>query len=276
MMCAWKQLLSVLPPEISEQAASVGKEALQELRLRVNAPPELITSGGSVWPTERVVEKADLDFVMNAASRYSPWCAGTMARGYLTAPGGHRIGICGEGFEAEEGACGFRSIRSLCIRVAKDFPGLAQKAAGAEGSILIVGAPGWGKTTLLRDLARQISRKQTVCVVDERGELFPEGLERGKRMDVLTGIGKARGMDMVLRTMSPMCIAVDEITAQSDCIGLLQAANCGVRLIATAHAGSGEDMKSRALYRTLLENNVFQTRLQLHADKSYRVERMAL
>ena len=275
MMCAWKQLLSILPPGISAQVNSDGRETLQELRLRVNAPPELITGSGSVW-LKGSVRKEDVDFVINAASRYSPWCAGTMAQGYLTAPGGHRIGLCGDAVIHSGSAAGFRSVSSICVRIARDFPGIAEKAAAATGSILILGAPGWGKTTLLRDLARQISRRQTVCVVDERGELFPEGLERGRRMDVLTGFPKPMGIDMVLRTMGPECIAVDEITAEADCMGLIQAANCGVRLLATAHAGCGQDLKQRDLYRILLEKGIFQTQVQLRRDKSYRVERMAL
>lgn len=273
MICAWKQLLNILPPEIRTQVDPAGRETLQELRLRLGFPPEMITADGSIW-ISGMAGKEELDYVLNAASRYSPWCAGTMAQGYITAPGGHRIGICGDCVARGGTAGGFQTITSLCIRIARDYPGVADQVPDEEGSILILGAPGWGKTTLLRDLARKISQKRVVCVVDERGEVFPQGIQRGKRMDVLHGFPKPQGIDMVLRTMGPECIAVDEITAQEDCNGLIRAANCGVRLMATAHACGMQDLKRRSLYRELLDKGIFRTFVLLDKDKSYRVERM--
>ena len=273
MICAWKQLLSILPPEIGAQVDRLGKETLQELRLRLNAPPEMVTAAGSVW-LKGTVRKENLDYVVNSASRYSPWCASTMAQGYLTAPGGHRIGICGDAVWNADVPGSFQRFTSLCIRVARDYPGAADKIKDIWKSILIIGAPGWGKTTLLRDLARRIANDRVVCVVDEREELYPEGIQRGKRMDVLHGFSKPQGMDIVLRTMGPDYIAVDEITAEADCAGLIQAANCGVRLIATAHGSGLQDMKQRTLYRPLVDRNIFQTIVVLKKDKSYSVERV--
>lgn len=275
MMCAWKELLSILPPRLRREVDSLGKESAQELRLRINAPPELVLGGKEIWLRENVTEE-DLNFIINTASRYSPWAAATMAQGYLTAPGGHRIGLCGEAVCRNGCFEGIRQARSLCIRIARDFQGIGKDAAALKGSILILGAPGWGKTTLLRDLVRQLAQKETVSVVDERGELFPEGVARGKRMDVLTGCPKPAGIDMTLRTMGPSCIALDEITAEGDCQALVQAANCGVRLVATAHAASERDFRCRSVYRVLVENRIFDGLVLLHKDKSYHVERMTL
>ena len=272
MMCAWKQLLSVLPPRLRPEVDRLGKNAMQELRLRLGMPPELVLSGESRW-LGCCVSREDLNYCINAASRYSPWAAATTAQGYLTAPGGHRIGLCGEVVCKDGIVTGIREISSLCIRVARDFPGIARRAADAPGSILILGAPGWGKTTLLRDLIRQRSRTQAVAVVDERGELFPEGFDRGSRTDILRGCRKAEGVQQVLRTMGPACIAVDEITAGEDCAGLLQAVGCGVTLLATAHAASAEEFIRRPLYRSLADKGIFQWFLIMHPDKSYRAER---
>ena len=274
MMCAWKELLAVMPPRLRSEVDRLGKEDLQELRLRVHSPPELVLRSGSRWLSGESTRE-ELSFCVNAASRYSPWSAATAVKGYITAPGGHRIGLCGEAVCKDGQACGIREVKSLCIRVARDFPGIGKKA-DLQGSVLILGAPGWGKTTLLRDICRRMAETETVSVVDERGELFPDGFGRGKRMDVLTGCPKAEGVEMVLRTMGPACIAVDEITAPADAEALVQAANCGVRLLATAHAASAKEFRRRPIYRPLIEQGIFETLVVLRQDKSYSVERMAL
>lgn len=274
MMCAWQELLSVIPPHLRQEVDTNGKETMQELRLRINAPPEIVLSGRSVWGT-RLTEKRDLDYIVNAVTRYSPWAGETMAKGYLTAPGGHRVGVCGEAICKNGVFSGYREIHSLCIRVARDFRGLAENAS-IKGSAILLGAPGWGKTTLLRDLIRTISEKETVCVIDERKELFPPGFQTGRCMDVLSGCPKQCGIEMVLRTMGPACIAVDEITEAADCAALQKAANCGVRLLATGHASSLEDFLNRKVYRPLIDGEVFQTILILQKDRSFTVERMKL
>ena len=273
MDCAWKKLLSVLPLRLRDTVDKTGRETLLELRLRLNEQPELICTTGAYFLQETVTRE-DLTFCVNVASQYSPWTASTASRGFLTAPGGHRIGICGAIVCRNGTVTGFCEVFSLCIRVARDFPGIAKKADGISGSIVIIGAPGWGKTTLLRDLCRRISQQQTVCVVDERSEVFPDGFKRGIRMDVLTGCPKIYGIEMLLRTMSPSYIAVDEITAEEDCNALVQASNCGVQLIATAHGSSVEDFFRRGVYRTAVEHSLFQTVLLLRPDKTFTIERM--
>ncbi|MDY4489543.1 MAG: ATPase, T2SS/T4P/T4SS family [Candidatus Faecousia sp.] len=273
MRCAWKELLDILPRWMITDVDALGRSSLQELRLRLDAPPELV-SCDSVQRLGRQVSSEDLSYCVNAASRYSPWAAATIAQGFLTVSGGHRIGLCGEAVLKNKEITGIRKVTSLCIRVARDFPGIGSSAAGLRGSMLILGAPGRGKTTLLRDIARQISEKSTVAVVDERGEIFPSGFVRGDRMDVLTGVPKAGGVEMVLRTMGPEWIAVDEITAEEDCRSLLQAQGCGVRLLATAHAGSLDEFRGRPIYKALLDNHVFDYLLILHSDRSYGTERI--
>lgn len=273
MRCAWKELLDILPRWMITDVDALGRSSLQELRLRLDAPPELV-SCDSVQRLGRQVSSEDLSYCVNAASRYSPWAAATIAQGFLTVSGGHRIGLCGEAVLKNKEITGIRKVTSLCIRVARDFAGIGSSAAGLRGSMLILGAPGRGKTTLLRDIARQISEKSTVAVVDERGEIFPSGFVRGDRMDVLTGVPKAGGVEMVLRTMGPEWIAVDEITAEEDCRSLLQAQGCGVRLLATAHAGSLDEFRVRPIYKALLDNHVFDYLLILHSDRSYGTERI--
>lgn len=275
MNCAWKELLNILPPRMRGGVDRQGRETMEELRLRLGSPPELVGGGKSTWLTENAAQ-GDLDYVVSAASRYSPWAAATVAQGYLTAPGGHRIGLCGEAVCRGGQMDGIRQVRSVCIRVARDFPGIAKGAADIPGSILILGAPGWGKTTLLRDLIRCKSQRCQIGVVDERGELFPEAFVHGKRLDILTGCPKPKGIELVLRTMGPQYIALDEITAEADCGALIQAANCGVQFLATAHGTSLRDLQSRCVYRPLIEQKIFHEILLLHPDKSFTRERMAV
>jgi stage III sporulation protein AA len=277
MRCAWNELLAILPPWMRGDVDKAGAGNLQELRLRVGLSPELCFSGGSMY-LDRPAEPEDLDFVVNTASKYSPWSTASAGRGYLCAQGAHRIGLCGEAVIQGGEMKGIRRVTSLCIRVARDFPGIA-KAVDPMGSVLIAGSPGSGKTTLLRDLIRQRSAlgQGSVGVVDERGELFPSGcFPAGPRTDVLTGCGKPHGIEVLLKTMGPACIAVDEITAEADCDALMEAGWCGVHVYATVHASGKEDLLSRRIYRKLVESRVFDTLLVMQSDKTWRRERINL
>ena len=274
MKCAWNSLLMVLPGWLRPEVDRLGRENLQELRLRLNKEPELVMAGESQWLSRNVCQD-DLNFCVNTASQYSPWAAQSVSQGYLTAPGGHRIGICGDAVIQNERFRGIRRAESLCIRVARDFPGIGEVPSRFQGNILLIGPPGSGKTTLLRDIARQISKREPVSVVDERGELFPTDMfESGQRLDVLRGCSKKEGIMLALRTMGPATIAVDEITAQEDCEAFIQAGWCGVRLLATVHAGALSDLCSRALYRPLWESKLFQHFVVLDRYKNWHEERM--
>ena len=277
MKCAWKELLAILPLWCRQDVDELGRDTLQELRLRLGSVPELVRSNGEV-KLKRPVTAEDLSYVVNTASRYSPWAAATASQGYITAAGGHRIGLCGQAVVQAGEMTGMRVISSLCIRVSRDIVGLARPLSGNSGSILIIGRPSSGKTTLLRDLVRQRSDtgRFAVGVVDERGELFPPGFATGFRTDVLSGCSKGQGIDQLLRTMGPATVAVDEVTSEKDCDALVKAGWCGVHLLATAHAGSREDLFSRPVYRSLVSQKLFDTLVILQPDKSFRTERMTL
>lgn len=281
MNCAWQAYIDLFPLWTRSQIDFYRNDLL-ETRLRLGEAPELRTRKGSLFLSRKVLPD-DLRFVINMGSKYSPWAAESISSGYITTQGGHRIGVCGVVAIHDGKINGIRTPTSLCVRVAREFPGIAKPLSNMKGSLLIIGSPGCGKTTLLRDLVRQISQTRdcAVAVVDERGELFPnlEGrmlFTPGVRTDVMNGCGKSEGIDMVLRSMTPMFIAVDEITRKEDCDALIRAAWCGVHLLATAHAGSIDDLKRRPIYQRLLESKVFQNIVVLKPDKTWTMEELHL
>lgn len=280
MKCAWQSYLNLLPIWMRQLVDKYGRERLLELRLRINKPPELITLNGPIW-LERLTTEEDLRFSVNVASHYSPWACQSTLRGYITAPGGHRMGLCGSAVMKDGSVVDVRDLTSICIRVSRDFEGIAKQALQYDCSVLIIGRPGCGKTTFLRDYVRQLSYKETqmVAVVDEREEIFPRNgnqfcFDTGKQIDIISGFSKRTGVEIMLRNMTPSVIALDEITAHEDCKALLYAGWCGTRLIATAHAGTKRDLYSRPVYRPLVENQLFDTLIVFHSDRSWHIEGM--
>ena len=280
MRCAWQALVNLLPVWMRESVDRLGKDSLQEIHLRSNAPPELVLVSGRKY-LERCVSDEDLRFVVNVATRYSPWNATTTSHGFITAQGGHRIGVCGHAVMDGEAVKGVHEITSLCVRVARDFAGASNGADDGTSSILVIGKPGSGKTTLLRDMIRSRSNMDlgNVSVVDEKEEIFPRAFNQmcfypGRHTDIISGCGKKAGIEMVLRNMNPSMIAVDEITAEEDCAALLHAGWCGVHLIATAHAGSREDLLSRPVYKPLIQSRLFDYLIVLDQDKRWHREEL--
>ena len=278
MICAWQEFLKLLPPGLRQQVDKDHSKELLELRLRIGYRPELVLKNRSLW-LDKITDKQEIRFIINAVSQYSPWTATSISSGFITAPGGHRIGFCGDVITQNGTITGIREVSSLCMRVARSFQGISGDEL--NGSVLIIGKPGSGKTTLLRDMIRQISEKGSgsVCVVDERCELFPlvqnvHCFEPGPRTDILSACDKPNGILMLLRTMCPQYIAVDEITAPEDCDALLNAGWCGVHLLATAHAYDRNDLFRRPVYRSIVSNHLFDTLVIMQPDKTWRAERM--
>ena len=155
----------------------------------------------------------------------------------------------------------------------------AKKRGEALEHVLLYGAPGLGKTTLLRDLIRSVSEGGAalrVSLADERGEVaalyngLPQ-LEVGRRTDIVEGCPKAQGLMLLLRAMNPQVLAVDEITAPEDVQALTTAAGCGVTLLATAHGEERADLERRPLDRPLLEEGLFRFLIRIRREGERRI-----
>lgn len=279
-----EQILPLLPDQYAAALRKTAWDGIEELRLGTGRPLRLWRNGREeeLWPLAR---QEDLEDLLRRACRQSVYaCADSLRQGYVTVEGGHRIGVCGTGVTERGEMRNLHLPSSIVIRVAHQVPGCADGLMPGLGqSTLLLGPPGSGKTTLLRDAVRQLSdrRRQRVGLADERGELSASvggaaQLNIGSRTDVLLHVDKAAAVMMLLRTMNPQWIAVDEITAPEDITALEQAAYCGVRLLATAHGSCLGDLRRRPLYRRLMDAGVFQSVAVLKWDKSYTVEEVSL
>lgn len=183
------------------------------------------------------------------------------------------MGVCGEVVWENNAIHSLRNFSSISIRIAHEHKGIGTIPSR---STLILGPPGCGKTTLLRDCVRLLSDADEcrVALLDERGEIAAcrdgvPGFDVGGHTDILTGCQKATGIIMLLRTMNPQWIAVDEITREEDIRAMVQASYCGVRLLATAHADSLQDLQRRPIYRELMEQKVFEDYLLFQREHKF-------
>lgn len=269
------------------ERANPDLEKLQEIRLRAGKPLLLRYGGKEYFLTKQGqlsdsmqeecrVSAAELKETLEYVSGYSLYAFDEeLKQGYITVPGGHRIGVAGKIVMEKGRITCIRHITCINIRLSHQVIGCADPVlpyVTREQDIchtLIISPPGCGKTTLLRDIIRQASNGceflagKTVGVVDERSEIagsymgVPQN-DVGMRTDVLDGCTKTEGMMMLLRSMSPQIIAVDEIGSYSDQEALENVFHCGCRLLATVHGNSVEDIRRRPLLQHMLQNRMFE------------------
>ncbi len=247
---------------------------LQEIRCRIHQPIELIFDHQVQMIQDHIIHRSQLTSILNQISAYSLYrMEGELREGYITIHGGHRIGLAGKVTVHKRQVHTLQHVTFLNIRIAKEHKGIAYSLLpyiyeGNYQQTLIVGAPKTGKTSLIRDIARFISEgwnhvpSRKVGLIDERSEIAAshQGLPTlhvGSRTDVLDQCPKAEGMMMMVRSMSPEVLIVDEIGSKEDVQAILEAMHAGVTVICTAHGNSLEDIQKRPSFIPLFSARAF-------------------
>lgn len=280
------QAAGCLCPSISRRLIPLAPKlgsAAQEIRLRLNRSvcvvcPDVtyfVTKSGGLVSTPisdcmLTVTKSDIADTFHNICNYSVYTRqNEIVNGFITMQGGHRAGICGTAVINNDKITNIRDISSINVRIAREHKDCAKSLVASlmklQGGILVCGAPCSGKTTILRDMARLISTEnnKNVALIDERGEFA--GTSAGKfqndigMCDVYDSYIKSEAMLQAIRSMAPDIIICDEIGSDDDIAAVEHSVNCGVRVIASVHASSEKELKSKSNIKRLAYTGAFST-----------------
>lgn len=269
-------LLPLLPQQAAEALKKCPIEQVQEVRLRLRQPMEVVMGGESrlfYAPNGRgmLLEKEVQSLLSAFCGKAVYAWEKELKEGFVTLPQGCRVGVSGR-IGGRDGL--LSPVTGFCIRIGRSVKGCALPILpkllkdGQLLSTLLFSPPGGGKTTLLRDIIRLISRGeggavgQRVSLVDERYEISgdpvgEEGYDLGPRTDVLGGAPKGEGLLRMLSTMGPQVLAADELNFLEDTEGVLEARRRGVRVLCSAHGESLQGLIKRRGMETLWTERVF-------------------
>lgn len=277
-------LTGCLPRQLGRMLLAQKEGDVREIRVRAEGRASVLTASEEVtspgtYTQQQVAQMAE------ALCEHALYArAQEQRQGFVTLRGGHRMGLCGRVVTSGQSVRALREISSFCVRVAGQWYGAAdalmpfvQEADGRIHSTLIVGLPGSGKTTMLREMCRMLSGGGArVCVVDERSELaamhagVPQ-LDIGPRTDVLDGCAKETGLRWLLRSMSPQVLVTDELGSAADVQAVCEAAKCGVSVMASLHGRELETALSRGPLYQLAQNRIFTRYVLLHPFHTGRI-----
>lgn len=284
-----KEIFYILPESIRTILESMKSlENMQEVRIKVNKPLQVYLGKNEIV-TEYIITEEDIKIILKRMSNYSIYAfEEEIKNGYITIKGGHRVGICGSCVIDNNRVRTIKNIASLNIRICREVIGCADKIMPyiVDGekvlNTIVISPPKCGKTTLIRDIARNFSNGfkvgyvkvlgKKVCIIDERSEIggcsngIPQ-MNVGIRTDVLDSCLKSMGIMMAIRSMSPDVIICDEIGTHKDMESILAAMNSGVNLITTIHGFGIEDLYKRSVFKEILDNDVFDRAIILSASK---------
>ena len=274
----YDEIYKILPKEISNIVKQyLQEDAVQEIRIKSGKPVILNLSYGEKVLDYRTTSE-DLKFMMAKVSNYSLYAfEEEIKQGYITLKGGHRVGLAGECVISNGEVRTIKNISSLNIRICREIIGSSNKIMNLITNnnrvynTLIVSPPKCGKTTILRDIAKNISNGmykinlsgKKVTIVDERSEIaacyngVPQ-MNVGIRTDILDNCLKKSGMIMAIRSLSPEVLICDEIGTKGDLEALNMAFNSGVNVIVTVHGYDIADVYGRAVFKDLIDNCILE------------------
>ena len=270
-----KHIKEALENNISEEEVNI----IKEIRIRINLPI-IVKLAEKEKIIDYKVSTEDINYIFQKICENSIYAyQNQIANGFVTIKGGNRVGIVGTAVVQNGKVTNLNYVSGLNFRIAQEIIGCSNKImpniirGETIYNTLIIAMPGMGKTTLLRDIIRNLSngftddntkiKGQNISVIDERGEIsatYRGGSQNdlGIRTDVLNDIPKAIGMKMAIRSMAPQIIAADEIGSVDDVNAIQYAICCGIKGIFTAHGNSVEDVKKNTELKSLIDNKIFE------------------
>lgn len=272
-------ILKNFPDELVQAMQTVNLEKIEEIRIRVNNPIILKTGLNEIILKYKISPDEILNILQNFCSNSIYTYQNQICGGFITIPGGHRVGIGGSVVVKDGKVTNITNLYSLNIRIAKEIPNCSMPllqyiidiSKNSVYNSLIVSPPGAGKTTILRDVVNKISngipeinfKGVTVSVIDERGEIaaMHRGIPQnniGIRTDVLDNVPKTIGIKMAIRSLAPNVIVADEIGNKDDSDVINYAICSGVKGIFTAHGDNFQDLRLNPEINKLIRLGIFE------------------